>query len=93
MGAWLVEGIYTYSRNSVLKNAGIRGSHPAMPIERAGALNRVQGEVTRLLDVGGAALLARFNMRENVCFAVWPTGARERSNRPTVRPYPLHAIL
>ncbi|WP_239807504.1 EthD domain-containing protein [Croceicoccus hydrothermalis] len=50
MGGWLVEGVYTYIRDGALTTAGVRGSRPAMLIERAGALNQVQDEVTRLFD-------------------------------------------
>ena len=40
-------GIYTYVRDSVITTAGLRGSRTAELIERIGAVNQTQDEVTR----------------------------------------------
>ena len=47
VGAFLVTGIYTYVRDGVITTAGLRGSRTAELIERIGAVNQTQDEVTR----------------------------------------------
>jgi hypothetical protein len=48
VGAFLVTGVYTYVRDSVLTTAGLRGSRAAELIERMGANNQTRDDVTRL---------------------------------------------
>jgi hypothetical protein len=47
VGAFLMTGVYTYIRDGVLTTAGLRGSRTAELIERIGAVNQTQGDVTR----------------------------------------------
>jgi hypothetical protein len=47
VGAFLVTGVYTYVRDGVITTAGLRGSRTAELIERIGAVNQTQDEVTR----------------------------------------------
>jgi hypothetical protein len=47
VGAFLVTGVYTYVRDSVITTAGLRGSRTAELIERIGAVNQTRDEVTR----------------------------------------------
>src|ERR1700733_3097169 len=47
VGAFLVTGVYTYVRDNVMTTAGLRGSRTAELIERIGAVNQTQDEVTR----------------------------------------------
>ncbi|MET0257822.1 MAG: hypothetical protein ABW179_04510 [Methylobacterium sp.] len=50
--AFAVSGIYTYVRDKTLTLAGLRGSRPAQLIERIGATNQVEEDVSRLLLTG-----------------------------------------
>lgn len=47
VGAFLVTGVYTYVRDGMITTAGLRGSRTAELIERIGAVNQTQDEVTR----------------------------------------------
>jgi hypothetical protein len=47
VGAFLVSGVYTYVRDGAMTTAGLRGSRTAELIERIGAVNQTQDEVTR----------------------------------------------
>lgn len=47
VGAFLVNGVYTYVRDGVITTAGLRGSRAAELIERIGAYNQTRDEVTR----------------------------------------------
>lgn len=48
IGAFLVEGTYTYIRDGILTTAGLRGSRAAMLIEALGATNQVSEQVACL---------------------------------------------
>ncbi len=48
LGAFLVGGVYTFIRDGILTPAGLRGSRAAELIERLGARNQTQDDVTRL---------------------------------------------
>ncbi len=50
--AFAVSGVYTYVRDKTLTVAGLRGSRAAQLIERLGANNQVESDVTELIHRG-----------------------------------------